>query len=74
MGVLESVPVIECNADADHPCDANDGSPCHECQANEAEFRREWERTGRREYAASLTYRQDMIDAGRGHLLKENER
>lgn len=60
-------------------CPAQDGDPCHNddcprCRKREAYWRREWERYGRREYEQQLTYAQDMIDAGRGHLLREDER
>lgn len=65
---------IECNADADHPCDANDGDPCTSCQAEHDYWRRQWESYGRREYARDLNYMQDMKDAGRGHLLREDQR
>lgn len=80
---------IECNADLDHPCDANDGEPCEKCAADlEAEYaywREQWQRSQGyyRDCCGAASgklcepgcdggdaqYRQDMIDAGRGHLL-----
>lgn len=38
-----------CNADLDHPCDADDGKPCESCAGNIAYWRQEWERYGRGE-------------------------
>jgi len=64
---------IECNADLDHPCDAENGEPCPRCRAEIDYWRREWNRTGRAEVEAQRTYREDMIDAGRGHLLREED-
>ncbi len=52
----------------------DEGDTCTECQVTEAEFRREWDRYGRREYAQQQSYRTDMIEAGRAHLLPEGER
>jgi hypothetical protein len=58
-----------CNADVGHRCDVNDGEPCERCAQYEAEVmaaaRREYP-----QYVAERNYRQDMIDAGRGHLLR----
>jgi hypothetical protein len=68
-----TTPAVDCNADLDHPCDADDGEPCPRCKEEEAYWRRQWERTGRAEHAQAQTYRQDMTDAGRGHLLRESD-
>lgn len=63
----------DCNADYKHPCDANDGEPCEDCAAylkeSEAEARREW-LTASPEEKDPERYRQGMIDAGRGHLVR----
>jgi hypothetical protein len=45
---------------------------CPGCRAYQEEFAAEWEATGRREYERELTYEQDMIEAGRGHLLGDS--
>jgi hypothetical protein len=64
----------ECNADLGHPCDAgNNGDPCAECQQYMAEGMAE----AKVEYARERDRKQyvaDMIDAGRGHLLRPEER
>lgn len=44
---------------------------CHHCGLVRDSARASWESHGRRETEQSKTYRQDMIDAGRGHLLGE---
>ena len=51
-----------------------EGDTCAECRATEAEYRKEWEHSGQREYERAQTYVQDMKDAGREHLLTEEER
>jgi hypothetical protein len=58
---------------------------CLQCEASllaiDAEFRGEWEAATPAERqrvmdpeGARAAYRQEMIDAGRGHLLREDER
>jgi hypothetical protein len=64
--------MIECNADLGHPCDADDGEPCPQCKASAEVWRQEWEKASPAE-RNPRQYRQDMIDAGRGHLLPEEE-
>lgn len=64
--------MIACNADLGHPCDANDGEPCDSCR----EWLKDSEREARRDYRLHIdaqAYRQDMIEAGRGHLLRDDE-
>ncbi len=63
---------IECNADLGHPCDADNGEPCPRCATDIAA----WELwcMGHRPPPSREQYRDDMIDAGRGHLLREDER
>lgn len=51
-----------------------DGDPCASCQAEHDYWRSEWERYGRREYNRDLSYVRDMREAGRGYLLREDER
>lgn len=51
-----------------------DGDSCADCQAEHDYWRRQWESYGRREYARDLNYAQDMREAGRGHLLREDQR
>ena len=68
----------ECTADLDHPCDGgNNGDPCADCQRTRAEwsarFRREYNQASDAERNPEQ-YRQDMIEAGRGHLLRPEER
>jgi len=62
-----------CNNDLGHPCDANDGEPCSSCAEWLAvvgdEMRREWKAASPQERDPEK-YRQDMIDAGRGHLVR----
>lgn len=77
---LETHPMShpDCNADLDHPCDGGpDGEPCESCQA----YREASMADARRSYAVRspaerdpAQYREDMIDAGRGHLLSPEER
>lgn len=64
---------IECTADAEHPCGKTNGTPCAGCLASEAAYRAEWERYGRREYERERDYARDMIEAGRGHLLRQGD-
>lgn len=65
---------MDCNADLGSPCDSDNGEPCQSCKDSEAYWRNEWERTGRREYEREQSYVQNMIDAGRGHLLTPEQR
>lgn len=53
---------IECTADAEHPCGKTNGTPCANCVANEAYWRRQWEAYGRREVANRYS-REDILDA-----------
>lgn len=54
---------VECNADLGHPCDAgNNGDPCHECAANEAYWRNQWERHGKHERTRE-EFESDVRDA-----------
>lgn len=65
-----------CNADYCHPCDANDGEPCESCELSFQEESAYWAkywRTASPEERDPEGYRRDMIDAGRGHLIKESE-
>lgn len=65
----------ECNADEGHPCDSGpDGEPCVSCKANEAYYHNLWENGGRQEAERERDYVQNMIDAGRSHLLRPEER
>lgn len=59
-----------CPAQDGEPCDP----PCADCRETEAYYRREWEAYGRREYEQQRTYVRDIIEAGRCHLLREDER
>jgi hypothetical protein len=63
---------VECNADQDHPCDADDGKPCADCvawrDASMADALREYQVMSPAERNPEQ-YERDMIDAGRGHLL-----
>jgi hypothetical protein len=64
---------VTCNADEGHPCDAKDGEPCDRCAAYERSVMREAEA----EYRADIgraDYAESMRDAGRGHLLRGDER
>ncbi len=51
-----------------------EGDTCAECQAEQVYWRKEWDRSGRREYEHAQTYVEDMYAAGREHLLTEEER
>lgn len=59
-------------------CPVNDTSEedCPVCLADRARedsyWRKEYESHGRREMEQAKTYEQDMIDAGRGHLLESS--
>jgi hypothetical protein len=71
---------LECNADLGNPCDAGglddngDPIPCLDCQASyrdsHAEAWREWQAASPEERDPE-GYRRDMVDAGRGHLLRD---
>jgi len=66
-------PTYEC----DNPA-SSDGGPCAECHATEAEWRREWERSGRHEmrYLADDirdAYSEPSERAKRDRLLREVE-
>jgi hypothetical protein len=66
---------VECNADLDHPCDSGDeGAPCPSCRASIEEGMREARRTLHLRPIDPDAYRRDMIDCGRGHLLRPEER
>jgi hypothetical protein len=77
MGVLvtdEEDDPIRC---ATYECDnlvKDEGDQCHECQANHDYWRRQYDRYGRREMEQQRTHREDMIAAGRAHLLPEGQR
>lgn len=64
-----------CNSnDRDGQCDANDGEPCDACEAERDAERKYW--LGRWKVASPAErdpekYRADLIDAGRGHLVRE---
>jgi len=64
----------ECNADLDHPCDADDGEACSSCKADEAYWRREYARTPesmrRLERMTKEELDQELRDAGRSHLIQ----
>lgn len=64
---------IECNADLDHPCDADGGAPCPSCRVSIEEGMREARATYHMRPIDPDKYREDMIDAGRGHLLGPEE-
>ena len=51
-----------------------DDPDCQACAANEAEMLRQWNAYGRQEYERERNYSKDMIEAGRGHLLSEEQR
>jgi hypothetical protein len=59
---------VICNADAGHPCDANDGEPCAGCAAwiaeTEAAARREWRAASPLERDPQR-YEREMRDAAR---------
>jgi hypothetical protein len=57
-----------CNADLDHPCDADDGEPCARCAEEHLSFAREWA-VASPEERNTERYRSELIEAGRGHLL-----
>lgn len=66
---------IDCNADLDHPCDADDGEPCPRCAENEAEWRRYFA-GGRKDFVCRRMSAAEereldaaLVDAGRGHLV-----
>lgn len=59
-----------CIVDSGLP-DVEDCPPCQEYLAKEqAYWRREYDAIGRHEMEVAKTYREDMIAAGRGHLLR----
>jgi hypothetical protein len=75
--------VIECNADLDHPCDADDGDPCPSCKETMAYYRALYEhaRPDEREdaraardpefaHAREEAFNEELRDAGRGHLIR----
>jgi hypothetical protein len=66
---------IECNVDADG-CTADDGESCPECvaylKAAEAEAGRAWAVASPYEKNPKK-YREDMRDAGRDHLLPDDD-
>jgi len=70
------LPKIECNADLDHPCDADDGEPCPSCvvwaEQSAADARASYAVASPKE-RNPVQYAQDMRDAGRGHLLRDDE-
>lgn len=56
----------ECNADAGHPCDSNDGEPCEGCVKEHEYWRNQWERYGRHQMRNTQTreqYEADVRDA-----------
>jgi hypothetical protein len=59
----------ECNNEV-----KEEGDTCQECKAEQAYWRKEWDRSGRREYEQARDYKTNMIEAGRSHLLPEGER
>jgi hypothetical protein len=69
---------VKCNAEEGHPssCDANDGEHCVECQKTiddaMADARRSWLVASPRERNRKQ-YVEDMRDAGRGHLLRDED-
>jgi len=60
---------VECNADLDHPCDADDGEPCRGCKDEHEYWEKQYKRSSPLERMTDDEYERDMIDAGRGHLL-----
>lgn len=66
--------MTECNADLDHPCDADDGEPCEGCREEERYWRNMYANmpvTVRRlETMSKQEFDQELIDAGRGHLVR----
>lgn len=60
------MPITQCNADLDHPCDANNGDPCDSCAAEIAYWRNQWQRYGQYEMRDRRTreqYEADVRDA-----------
>lgn len=66
MGVLlsDQEEIDNCNAELDHPCDANNGRPCDSCAARIAYWRNQWERHGKYEMRQTREqYEADVRDA-----------
>lgn len=67
--------MVECNADVDHPCDANDGEPCADCEAHSAEMWAEVcaapECVRRLETKTAEEFAEELRDAGRGNLVAQ---
>ncbi len=62
---------IECNADLDHHCDADDGEPCPSCTAEEAYWTKYYKN---HDFRSKIQKDKDVDDAGRGHLLHPDDR
>ncbi len=66
--------VAECNADEGHPCDADDGEPCASCKGEHEYWRRLYETTPAAirglDMASKEELDQELVDAGRGHLVR----
>lgn len=60
---------MDCNADLNHPCDADDGDPCRSCQAEHAYQFAQFNKQYKGEPKTKEELDQELIDAGRGHLV-----
>lgn len=60
---------IDCNADLDHPCDADDGNPCPSCCEEHDYWRRYFAGAPREDMRPQSEIDADLVDAGRGHLV-----
>jgi hypothetical protein len=61
---------IECNADLDHPCDADDGEPCQACCEEHDYWRRYFAGMPREYMRTQSEIDAELVDAGRGHLVR----
>ncbi len=61
---------IECNADLDHPCDADDGEPCPTCCEEHAYWRSYFTGMPREHMRSQSEIDGELVDAGRGHLVR----
>lgn len=65
---------VECNADLDYPCDADDGEPCPSCKKEAdywlALYRATPASVRRLDTASKEELDQELVDAGRGHLVR----
>lgn len=65
---------VSCNADLNHPCDTNDGEPCSSCEEEKNYWFKMWllSKKDRDKKLSKEEEDQELIDAGRGHLVLDN--